>query len=342
MGRYTSTYERALVKGPGDARPTAMQIIQDENRLDGSLKDKIALVTGCTSGIGPDTAKALHAVGMNVWCTGRGISRLEDGLKSVGLDSSSSDGRIHFIDMDLSDQPSVRRAAAQFLSESPGGKLHILINNAGVMACPQDLRTKQGLDMQFGTNHIGHFLLFSLLSDAMISSSSSEFNSRLVNLSSSGHRFSAVRFDDYNFEKRPEEYGNGFPAYGQSKTSNIWMANYVDRLLGPQGLHAWSAMPGGIETPLQRHNPDMAELIKQPAIGRLMRSREQGAAPAIWCAVARELEGKGGKYTENCEIIGLAPENFEMLDYGYAKWAYDPEGEEKLWKLSCELAGIEG
>lgn len=338
MARYTSLYEPANMSGPGDARPTASQIIKDENRLDGSLSGKVAIVTGCTSGIGPATAAALHESGMDVWIAGRNVSsRIDVALKPYNL--SSEHPRIHPLELDLSELKRVREAASKFLEES-NGRLNVLINNAGIMAAPQGMMTKDNFDVQFGTNHLGHFLFFTLVKDAMLASSTPEFHSRVVNVSSSGHRFGDVRFDDYNFTKRPEEYGDGYRAYGQSKTANIWMANQIERNYGESGLHGFSLMPGGIITELQRHNTsDMIELRRTPEVQRLMRGVEQGAATSVWAAVARELEGKGGKFLENCEVIGPAPKDWSVLDYGYAPWAYNPEGEEKLWELSLELVG---
>lgn len=347
MGRYTHLYDATSLAGPGDDRPTAHQIMLDENRLssqgDTSLAGKVAIVTGCTSGIGPEIAKALLESGMEIWVAGRGgKSRLHVALSEVGVECDANP-QLHFLDMNLASLSSVRAAATKFLEDSKA-RLNILINNAAVMASPQRLRTEDGLDLQFGTNHVGHFLFFCLVRDALLASSTPEFHSRVVNTSSSGHRMGSVRFDDLDFSKRPDEYATGFPAYGQSKTANIWMANSIERLYGEKGLHAWSVMPGGIHTPLQRHlaetNPKFMEVLTTEAIRKWMRSPAQGAAAVVWSAVARELEGEGGKYCENCEIIGPAPEERRDIDYGYAPWAYDSKGEERLWKVSCEIVGM--
>lgn len=202
------------------------------------------------------------------------------------------------------------------------------------MACPEST-TKDGFEAQFGTNHLAHFLLFELLRPLLLSSSTPELNSRVVTVSSLGHRTAPVFFDDLDLKMQGY---NEWVAYGQSKTANVLMAVEIERRYGLQGLHATSLMPGGIMTGLQVHVDDaMRAKWESPELKNFMKSTEQGAATTMWAAVGKDWEGKGGEYLENCTIPGEAPEVATMLNPGYRKWAMDPEAAEKLWGVSLEL-----
>lgn len=202
------------------------------------------------------------------------------------------------------------------------------------MACPEST-TKDGFEAQFGTNHVAHFLLFELLRPLLIASSTPELNSRVVALTSVGHRTAPVFLDDLDLKKQGY---NEWVSYGQSKTANVLMAVEIDRRYGSEGLHATAVMPGGIMTGLQAHVDDaMKATWNSPEVKKFMKDTEQGAATTMWAAVGKEWEGKGGAYLENCRETGEAPPDSQMMDEGYRTWAKDPEAAEKLWEVSLEL-----
>ena len=322
--RYAAVHQNP--KGPGDARPTALDIINDEG-LQGKLTDKVFLITGCSSGIGIETAKALNSTGAKLFLgvrdTAKGQAALSDVLKP---------GRVELLKMDLNSLDSVRSAAENFKKKSK--TLNILINNAGVMAPPEG-KTADGFETQFGTNHLAHFLLFQLLKPTLLASATPTFNSRVVCLTSSGHRGAGIQFDNYNFEKG--DY-SPWTAYGQSKTANIYMANEIERRYGAKGLHGLSVMPGGIMTGLQAHVKDQIAAMLEAARD-YMKSPEQGAATTVYAALSKEWEGKGGRYLEDCqeaaEVEGASP-----MAMGYHPRAYNEEGEKKLWAGSLKFVGI--
>jgi NAD(P)-dependent dehydrogenase (short-subunit alcohol dehydrogenase family) len=315
-------------EGPGDDRPTALQIIKDEG-LEGKLSDKIVLVTGTSSGIGPETARAIAATGATVYCAARDLKKAKEALGTI-------DGKIELLECDLSSLESVRAAAKDFLSRS-GGKLNILINNAGVMAVEKQELTVDGHEMQFGTNHLGHFLLFQLVKPALLASSTPAFNSRVVNLTSVGHRPSGIHFGNYNLDGEYDRW----VSYGQAKTANIYMTNSIERHYGGQGLHGLAVHPGGISTDLKRHLPDdfIKQFEDQSEFQKYMKSTEQGAATTVLAAVAKGYEGKGAVYMENCGEWGPA-KGTSMMDYGFAPHAFDAESEERLWRESNEMVGV--
>ena len=319
----------ASLNGPGDARPTALQIIQDED-LEGKLTDKVMFITGCSSGIGIETARALAATGATLYLTARDPVKAKTALGSLLAQS-----QVHLLKLDLNSLESVRACAAEFLSKSK--TLNILINNAGVMATPEG-RTVDGFETQFGTNHVAHFLLFQLLKDTLLASSTPNFQSRVVNVSSSAHRYSEVQFDNLNWDKNYDPW----KAYGQSKTANIWTANEIERLYGAKGLHAWSLHPGGIKSGLQQHVPQELKEAwgKNQALVAIWKNTEQGAATTVWAAVAKELEGQGGKYLEDCQIVPAWDPKTGNLGVGYAPWVYDEEKQAKLWAKSLELTEL--
>jgi NAD(P)-dependent dehydrogenase (short-subunit alcohol dehydrogenase family) len=324
--KYTAAH--TTPQGPGDARPTALQIVKDEG-VEGKLSDKVVLVTGTSSGIGPETARAMAATGATVFCAARDLKKAKEALATV-------DGKIELLECDLSSLESVRTAAKDFLSRS-GGKLNILINNAGVMAVAKQTLTVDGHEMQFGTNHLGHFLLFQLLKPALLASSTPSFNSRVVDLTSVGHRVSGIHIGNYKLDG---EY-DPWIAYGQAKTANIYMTNSIERHYGSQGLHGLAVHPGGISTPLQRHLSDgyTKQFNEDPEFVKNMKSAEQGAATTVLAAISKSHESKGGVYMENCGEWGLA-KGRGLTDYGYAAHAFDPDSEERLWKDSYEMVGL--
>jgi NAD(P)-dependent dehydrogenase (short-subunit alcohol dehydrogenase family) len=169
------------------------------------------------------------------------------------------------------------------------------------MATPKD-KTKDGFELQFGTCHLGHFLLFELLKPALLKSATPEFPSRVVSVSSIGHRSGEVRFHDLGFTE-PNSY-QPWAAYGQAKTANIYLANEIERRYGSRNLHATSLHPGGIFTGLQVHVMDMMKQFDTPEIRKVVKSSGQGASTSVYAALSEEWKHKGGKYLSDCREMG--------------------------------------
>ncbi|CAK7567334.1 MAG: hypothetical protein SEPTF4163_005297 [Sporothrix epigloea] len=337
MSRYAAVHANDALNGPGDARPTALDIIRDEKR-ENDLVGKVAVVTGCSSGLGPPTIVALLATGATVYCTARDIEKAKEALGPKLVDS----GRVHILYMDHTDLATIKSAADELHRQVSA--VSILINNAGVMTVPARTETKDGFELQIGTNHFAHFYFFCLLRDLLEAGSTPEFASRVVNVSSSGHRWGSIHLDDLQLAREgvytpPEGYAN-------SKIANIYMANALDRKYGTRtakAIHGYSLMPGIIRTSLQRHvSSHIEQQLRKPHIQRAMKSPEQGAATSIFAAVARELEGRGGVYLENCAVAPPHDASAVNPDIaaGYAPWAFDPPNEEKLWTESLKLVGL--
>ncbi|KAL5382802.1 hypothetical protein DPSP01_006358 [Paraphaeosphaeria sporulosa] len=328
--------EHAAPAGPGDARPTAFQIVKDEGRV-GKLSDKVIFITGASSGLGIETARALHETGAKLYL---GVRDLEKGKKVVDdiLSKSTINGDIELLQIELDSLESVRKAAEEEF-KTRTGKLNILINNAGIMALPHRTLTQDGHEAQFATNHLAHFLLFQLLKPLLLSSASPAFSSRVVALSSLSHRVGTINFDDLTLK---DNY-HPFLAYGQSKLANLWMANHITRLYAPQNLFANAVHPGVIFTPLVKHMDaaELEEVRQDEEKMKGIKSVEQGAATTVWAAVGKCWEGKGGKYLENVRVSPPAPEDADLIVEGYSKLAYDEAGEKKLWETSNALVGFE-
>ena len=247
------------------------------------------------------------------------------------IKTSQGKGFIELILPDISNLSSVRSAAAGFLSRSD--KLNVLIENADVMVCAE-YKTADGFEMRMGTNHFGHFLFFQLLKPTLLKSSTSSFQSRVVIVSSSGHRISPIRLYDVDFAKEGYQRST---AYGQAKTANIYLANSIERHYGARGLHGHALYPGAVfETELTRHatEEDVAQMGGMEPFKKVARSAAQGAATQVWAAVSTNLEGKGGVYLADVGVAKPAAEKELVGGPGYAPHAYDEEAEEKLWKLS--------
>ncbi|KAL8929134.1 MAG: hypothetical protein Q9172_000569 [Xanthocarpia lactea] len=326
--RYAAAHKNPA--GPDDGRPSALDIVKDEG-LDGKLSDKVVLITGCSSGIGIETAKAMAATGAKVFCTVRDVKKGESAL--AGLKPE----QVVLINMDLNSLDSVRSAAESILSQTP--TLNILINNAGIMAVPNLVKTADGFESQFGTNHLAHFLLFQLLKSTLLASSTPGFHSRVINLSSSGHRAGPLQIGNYNFENG--KY-SPWAAYASSKTANIYMANEVERRYREEGLHGLSVMPGGIMTGLQGHVPEAvrASWDTEPQFKNFCKSPAQGAATSVYAALSKEWEGRGGRYLEDCAESPPVGPSGDSTAVGYASHAYDEEAARKLWADSCQMVGV--
>lgn len=219
-GKYARFHKPEVVAGPGDARPTGLQVLQDENRFDSTFQGKVAVITGCSSGIGVPLVAALAATGIVIYAGIRPASmdRAKEALASILKDPDTKD-RVRLIDLDLTSLDSVKSFADEVKQREQ--HVNLLINNAGVMAIPTREVTKDGFEMQFGTNHVAHFYLFQCLKSQILAGAktSPDFASRVVNTSSSGHRASTVDLEDVNLEA--EGKYNRFKAYGHSKTASI-------------------------------------------------------------------------------------------------------------------------
>lgn len=335
-GRYADRYrwENLTDASDGsDSRPTGLQIIRDEG-LESKMADKVFLVTGCSSGAGVTTVKSLAATGATIFATARHIEKAKEALGTL-LDAD----HVHLLQMDNADFSSVRACAAEFRKVA-GGKLNVLVCNASVMATPYGV-TKDGVETQFATNYLAHFLLFHLLKDTLLASSTPEFHSRVVAVSSGGQKLASVNFDNINFEG--EGSYDPWMAYGQSKTAMIWFANQIERLYGAQRLHANSLMPGGWRSGLQKHLPEAVKeaMYADPKVMKMLGTVDQGCATSVWAAVSKDLEGKGGLFLEGCSVSGLTPPESHMAEYGHSKWAFEPENEAKLWELSMKLVNVD-
>jgi NAD(P)-dependent dehydrogenase (short-subunit alcohol dehydrogenase family) len=325
--KYVAIHENP--QGPGDARPTAQQIIRDEN-LEDKLSGKVILITGCSSGLGVETARALFTTGATLFLTARNLKKATDALGDLAVSD-----RVHLLKLDLNSLASVRHCAGEFLSKSEA--LNILIANAGVMATPES-RTVDGFETQIGTNHLAHFLLFELLKSALLRSTTSDFASRVVILSSVAHRMAKVDFSNLTLSGSYDPW----IAYGQSKTAGLWTANEIERRYGERGIHAWSIQPGGVATDLMQHLPEEARSgwKQDDVLSKIFKNPQQGAATSTWAAISKSLEGRGGKYLEDCQVIGAWTAENGQWGPGYAAWAYDEEKAKKLWAISLDLVGL--
>ncbi|KAG4440171.1 hypothetical protein IFR05_004316 [Cadophora sp. M221] len=320
-------------QGPGDARPTAIQIIKDAG-VEGKLKEKVIVITGTSSGIGIETARALALTGARLFLTVRDLRK-----GATALDGVLFPGWIELVEMDNTSFDSVRAAAAQILAKSKN-QVNILVNNAGIMAIPQLEFTKDGSELQFGVNHLAHFLLFELLKPALLASSTPELKSRVVTLASSAHHIQGIEdSDNYNFQKGDYTWTG---AYGQSKTANIYMTNVIERRYGAQGLHATSVHPGLVMSSIAQHLDEAtrATMATDPNMYKILKNPEQGAATSVWAAISPEWENKGGAYLADVCEPGPGKDEHEILGFGHASWAFDPIKEGRLWADSLKLVGL--
>ena len=297
------------------------------------LSGRTALITGGYSGLGKETARAMAAKGAHIILSGRDAGKLDEAAAEI---ADATGARVDTLVCDLASLDNVRAAAKEAAERFD--KIDLLINNAGVMAPPLE-RTAEGFELQFGTNHVGHFLLTNLLMPLVEKGE----RPRIVNLSSRGHHFDHVHFDDPNYQEREYEK---WPAYGQSKTANILFAVGLEKRLADRGIHAYALHPGGIQTNLGRHmtEEDMSWMMdrirkmaeKSGAQPQGFKTIPQGAATTCWVATADELEGAGGVYCEDCHV---ANQDDEDPTGGVKSYAIDPEKADRLWAMSEEMVG---
>jgi NAD(P)-dependent dehydrogenase (short-subunit alcohol dehydrogenase family) len=306
-------------------------VVEDEG-MEGRLEGRVIVITGTSSGLGIETARALSTTGATLYLTARNVTKAKAALADI-----SEPGRTEFVEMDLESFESVRAAATAILAKTD--KVNILINNAGIMAVPGLEFTKNGHELQFGTNHLSHFLFFQLLKPALLAATTPGFRSRVVNVSSAAHRLNGINAtDNYNFEKGGY---NPWVSYAQSKTANIYMANEIERRYGSRGLHATSIHPGGIATGLSKHIPeaDLAAMLEDKALVKSLKSPEQGAATTVWAAIGKEWENKGGKYLSNCAEAKRGNDDSDMSAADYVSHTYNMESEGRLWEDSVKIVG---
>ncbi|WP_433617183.1 SDR family NAD(P)-dependent oxidoreductase [Dactylosporangium sp. CA-139114] len=290
------------------------------------LNGRRAIVTGGASGIGIETARALAGAGAEVTLAVRDTAAGE--ATAADLIASTGNKAVHVAPLDLADQASVRAFA-----EAWDGPLHILVNNAGVMASPPG-RTAEGWELQFATNHLGHFALAARLLPALRAAG----GARVVAVSSAAHLRSPVVFDDIHFERR--EY-DPWLAYGQSKTANVLFAVEADRRWAGDGIRVNALSPGGIRTNLQRH-VDVDELVRTATAANggvpiRWKTPQQGAATSALLAASPAVDGVGGGYYEDCRE---AEPNRPGTRTGVAAYALDPEAAARLWDISAAATHI--
>jgi NAD(P)-dependent dehydrogenase (short-subunit alcohol dehydrogenase family) len=302
-------------------RSTALEVVRDID-----LRGKNAIVTGGASGIGLETSRALLSAGVSLTLAVRNVDQGEAAALQWRQEIPGASVRV--VHMDLSDLTSVR-AFAEFYGDTP---LHILINNAAIMACPLT-RMAQGWEAQFATNHLGHFALLQGLLPALIKAKSAH----VVTLSSAAHKMSAVDFSDIHFMQRPYDK---WVAYGQAKSANALMSLGLHVHHAADGITSNAVHPGGIMTGLQKFLP----LEEMRAMGwlkaddtplDLFKTPEQGASTSVWAATAPDLTGHGGLYLEDCRQ-GIAAIPGDRVS-GYAPHIMDTEAAQKLWQLSEQM-----
>jgi NAD(P)-dependent dehydrogenase (short-subunit alcohol dehydrogenase family) len=316
------TSPQAPVNSPFGYRSTAREVVEGVD-----LAGKTVVVTGGYSGIGTETVHALAGAGAQVIVGARRPDQAEDVLEGVS-------GDIAILPLDLSDPASIDAFAEEVAEET--ATIDILINNAAIMASPL-ARDARGYEMQFATNHLGHFQLAARLWPLLLA----DGGARVVALSSIGHRLNGLDLDDPNFERR--DYDKWL-AYGQAKSANALFALQLDKIGEAQGVRAFAVHPGGIATPLQRHltmeeQRAMGWYDEEGNVHEAFKSTEEGASTSAWCAVSPLLEGKGGVYCEDCDIaVPADPEN----PRAGGCWPHirDEDLAKALWRKSEELTGV--
>ncbi len=317
-----------------DATSTTDEVLEGTD-----LSNMRVLVTGVSAGLGVETARALASRGARVVGAARDLAKAERATAQVRADADVGGGSLELVELDLASLASVRACADALRARDE--PFDLVIANAGVMATPFG-HTADGLETQFGTNHLGHFLFVNRIAPLM------RPGARLVSLSSSGHRFSDVDLDDPNFERTNYE---PFVSYGRSKTANILFAVEFDRRHRSRGVRAAAVHPGGIQTELGRHldpgwipgmleqmNRDLAAEGKPPF---QFKTIPQGAATSVWAGVVAAADEVGGRYCENCHVGVIVPDDRKIsaISEGVRRYALDPERAQALWAKSEQMVG---
>jgi NAD(P)-dependent dehydrogenase (short-subunit alcohol dehydrogenase family) len=304
-----------------------------------NLKGKRILVTGVSAGLGVETARSLVAHAAHVVGAARDLNKAKAATDQVSKAAAASGGSFSLIELDLANLKSVRACADKLLAK--GDAFDVVIANAGVMATPFG-HTADGFETQFGTNHLGHFVLVNRIASLI------RDGGRLINLSSAGHRYSNVDLEDPNFEHTTYE---PFVAYGRSKTANILFAVAFDKRHRDRGVRAAAVHPGGIKTDLGRYvEPGRLEKVIGEINQQLAaqgegpfqwKSTPQGAATSVWAAVVAPADNIGGRYCENCHVGKVVPADATItaISEGVRSYALDEKTAEALWKKSEEMVG---
>ena len=299
-----------------------------EEVLEGiDLSDKRVLITGGSSGLGEETARALASKGAEVIIAARDIEKANSVVDKIrGITGNT---QFSVLQVDLSDPVSVRKATA--VCSERYDSLDILINNAGIMACPLT-RTAEGWECQLATNHFGHFLFTCELVGLLRNGSSA----RVINLTSDGHRMSEFDFIDPHFHSKKYDK---WLAYGQAKTANALFTIELNRRLSTSGITANAVHPGVVKTGLGKHlaQEDLAYLARLPGKTLEFNTLSSGAATTVWAATTPDLNGKGGLYLEDCQIAKVVDAPFG--NKGVAPYAVDQKNAAFLWKLTEETLG---
>src|ERR1700729_1193594 len=302
--------------------------------LDGvNLKGKRVLVTGVSTGLGVETARALVAHGADVVGAARDLTKAK--TATAGVRAGASGGGLELVELDLASLDSVRVCADALVDN--GKPFDLVIANAGVMACPFG-KTADGFETPFGTKHLRHFVVVNRIASLV------KPGSRLVNLSSAGHRYSDVDLDDPNFERTPYD---PWAAYGRAKTANIPFAVEFDRRHKGTGIRATAAHPGGIQTELSRHigEEGITQLIERVnaatrAAGEpdfKFKTIPQGAATSVWAGAVATADEVGGRYCEDCHVAAIEPDATKRA--GVKPYALNSETAKALWAKSEEMVG---
>jgi NAD(P)-dependent dehydrogenase (short-subunit alcohol dehydrogenase family) len=302
------------------------------------LSGKRVLVTGVSAGLGVETARALAAHGAQVVGTARDLAKAERATAEIKVQATNG-GRLELVELDLASLKSVRACADTLTLIADGRPFDAVIANAGVMRTPFG-HTADGFETQFGTNHLGHFVLANRTASLIAP------GGRLVTVASSGHRYSDVDLDDPNFARTPYD---PMIAYGRSKTANVLFAVEFDRRHKARGVRATSVHPGGIKTELGRHmEPDALDKLVAQINAQLAAEGQppfqwktvpQGAATSVWAAFVAPAEDVGGHYCENCHVSTVFEGPASPVSEGVRSYALDAEHAKALWAKSEEMVG---
>ncbi len=304
-----------------------------------NLRGKRIFITGVSAGLGVETARSLAAHGAHVVGAARDLKKAEAATAQVQKDAAANSGSFELVALDLASLKSVRACADELLKKAQ--PFDVVIANAGVMATPFG-HTLDGFEAQFGTNHLGHFVLVNRIASLI------RAGGRLINLSSAGHRISNVDLQDPNFERTPYD---PLVAYGRSKTANILFAVAFDQRHRKRGVRAAAVHPGVIQTELGRYmDPSLLQNLIQQIDQQLTtegkgpfqwKTIPQGAATSVWAGVVARADEIGGKYCENCHVGHIAPDHLTItgVSEGVRGYALDPKNAEALWKKSEKMVG---